>query len=624
LVSIQDADRTAIEGVLLQVSKLPPAEGNAYPDCYYTATISINQIVSGPSIPRKVILVLPGFISRKYAPEANYKVGDKVRATIVPFSSMPDKVRQTQQADEIEDVYLEFYFPEKIIAIQEFQNTTSSVPFADKSQQPEHPTNPQPLDLKAKSARQEQMQRDLQQINKLLAQHGGDWDKWYDSLKDFRSQYKKQVEENAQRWVGDSFFSAGQIEYGRIYSPEFVKSVVAFKNYLAARNVDLILARVPYKGEIVDDLFATVPADQVSNPYLLRLYKELLEADVEILTDIIPRAKVERLKYPLMYYYQDFAENHPAEGMSWVIADEFSKRLSRYNRIKSMPKNVFTLKPNRKDAPITDGWQNLKWPSGNLKFSTTDNVSFSTVLDDKGRTIELKKGLDSPILVLGSSFIAAPSLSQGATIPHYFAYLSGIIPDLFHRRDADFMMPRSIAREGDDFLQNRVVCLFPFVPWVANKALAQLPIFDPIKSAKTLLASYSGSSLLRTVAFPPDTPAKTFSYSPDGMLRIEPDNKNPETTVSIKVKVPDAIAAFPNFIVVTEFVNNDFASITVRYSEQTDTIKRGISLPNEEAFTFITKSDTVITIDLTTDKFRKNTISIKGFKFFGVKQPTKY
>src|SRR6185369_4581951 len=99
-----------------------------------------------------------------------------------------------------------------------------------------------------------------------------------------------QFEAKTRLWIGDSFFSAGDAGYGGVYKPEFVQSLIAFKNYLATRNVDLIVLRIPNKGEVVDDLFAPAPDDKVTNPYLLRLYKELLEADVEIITDIIPTA----------------------------------------------------------------------------------------------------------------------------------------------------------------------------------------------------------------------------------------------------------------------------------------------------------------------------------------------
>lgn len=614
-VSAQQANRTAIEGTLLQVSKLPRSEGNAYPDCYYTAIIDIKQIVSGRSIPKKIILVLPGFFSRQLAPEAKYKTGDKVRATVIPFASMPDKVRQTQQADEIEDVDLDFYFPEQIASVQEFQKVAISTPFATKNQKFDGSVKFQPIDFKARAARKEQMRDDLKEINSLLAKHGGNWDKWFNSLKGFRTKYKKQYDSKAQLWVGDSFFSAGHVPDDKVYSRDFVRTIIDLKKYLSDRNVDLILVRVPTKGEVSADLFATLPSDKIQNPYLLRLYKELLEADVEIVTDIIPKAKEVRLKYPLMYWYQDFSEIHPAEGIAWVIAEEFAKRVSRYDRFESMQKKVLTL---------TEATRNFKWPAGNPKFNPSEPVRFSAVTGDKESPLLLKQGLDSPVLMLGSSFIGFPSLAKGSSIPHYFAYLTGVAPDLLHRSGGDRTVLRNLAREGDDFLKNRSVCLFPFVPETAYTALASLPLFDPDKSTKTLLANYSGPAMQKVIEFSPSTAKGVFSYSSDGELHILPV-KSGGAAGNIRIKVPHSVSDFPYFTLEVEFTSKDLTDITVRYSGQTDrTMRSDTQIRNVEVFVFATKSSNSLDLNLLGNDGFVRPIAIKSITFSGVRQPMSY
>lgn len=615
-ISLEKTNWTVIEGTLSQVSKLPPAEENAYPDCYYTATMSIKQIISGQSIPKEISLVLPGFFSRQYAPESKYKTGDKIRAKVIPFASTPDKVRQTQQADEIEDVDLEFYFPEKINLIQDFQNIEAEVLFSGKAQKTEHGIKFQAIDLKAKDARQEQIKSDLEIINGLLAKHGGDWDSWYDSLKDLRSQYKQQYDAKAQRWIGNSFFTAGKNPDGKLYSPEFVKSIVAFKNYLSVRHVDLILVRVPHKGEIVDDLFLPVPSDHVSNPNLLRMYKELLEADVEIITDIVPRAKKERLKYPLMYWYQDFGEWHPAEGIAWVIGEEFAKRISRYSRVNLLKKNQFILKKASS--------REYKWPDGNTQFDPSEYVQFLVVQDGNGNPLGLKQGLDSPVLVLGSSFIVSPSRSQGGSIPQYLAYLTGVIPDILQRNEGDLMMPRSVAREGDVFLQSRSVCLFPFTPDMPYKALASLPIIDPDKSFKTSIVSYSGPAMREVINFSSNTPEGVFSYLNEGMLNIQP-NKGMGAAGSFSVKVPEAVSKFPYFILDIEFISSDRAEVIARYSGQEDSIKRSEGQSkNNEVFAFASKSSNLIELEIKGSAWLIKPVTIKSIKFYGVTQPSYY
>ena len=613
LTSVQPVGRTELEGTLVQVSQLPVAERSPYPDCYYTCTININQILSGRSIPAKVILVLPGFFSRQYAPEAKFKPGDKIRATVVPFASMPEKVKQIQQADETEDVTMEIYFPEKINLIQDFKNSGSPIPFAGAIANSAAPTV-QPLDLQAKTARKEQMLRDLEEINLLLLQHGGDWDEWYDSLKDFRAQYHKEFTSKTQRWVGDSFFSAGALGEGKIYNPEFIKSVVAFKNYLSARNVDLILVRVPMKGEIVDDMFANTPKDGISNPHLLRLYKELLEADVEIITDVIPAAKERRLKYPLMYWYQDFEELHPAEGIAWVIAEEFAKRITRYDRIRATAKTNLLLGKAQGD---------YSWPQGNNKYNTAEHVSFSSIAYNG--PLSLRRGTESPVLILGSSFIVTPSLEKGGSIPQYFAYLTGIVPDIFQRNEGDIMMPRSVIREGEDFLRKRRVCLFPFVPWLPYTPFVSVPMFDPDHSAKTLLTSYHGPALVKAIEFPPDTAKELVSFSSRGLLSIWPTNKKRDLPVHFKVTLPDSLAEYPYFVVTIAFGDADRTSVTVRYSDQTDLVKRSeMQSNNDEVFAFVSGADRSVTVNLIANRYYETPAQIKSIKIFGVTEPKYY
>lgn len=616
------ADRTVLEGRLLLVSKLPDAKKNPYPDCNYTAVIDVAQILEGKSTKKKLILVFPGFVSRQYAPEAHYKLGDKLRVTIVPFTSMPNRVRQTQLADEVEDFSLSIYYPEKVSLIKKINPVKTPVPFAEQEPRELNIRNGKAIDREARAARQRTIRQDLDEINRLLAKHGGDWDRWYDSLSSYRERYRARNAAWAKKWVGDSFFSAGEIDGNRVYAPSFVRSIIAFKNYLAARNVDLILVRVPKKGELVDDLFSEPPPDGVFNPYLLRMYKEMLEADVEIIADIIPKAKAARLRFPLMYWYQAFEEDHPAEGMARVIAEEISKRVNRYEAVRSQPRKVFSIKK----VPTQGGWLNFSWPNGNPKFNFEENVQISAVVDDQGKPVPLKQGTDSPILILGSSYISVPSMEQGSSIPHYFAYITGIVPDLVHRMEADFMMPRSIAHEGDDFLKNRSVCIFPFVPITAYRPLASLPILDPEKSSKTLISSHSGQTLHQLLSFRPGSSKEIYSYSPDDSLVIQPAKDGEIAKGSIDLKVPDSVRKFPHFIAEIEFDSKDRTLLVLNYSGQTDFLKRSdTQVKNKELFAFVTNvSVEDLNIRFVGSPNIHTPTVIKRINFYGVDKATFY
>lgn len=594
-----------LEGVLVQVSQLPPAQENAYPDCYYTAILDVDHIVSGRSISRKIILVLPGFFARQYAPEAGYKTGDKVRATVVPFASMPEKVRQTQQADDVEDVDLEFYFPVKVSPIQNFQDFTDAVPFDGQHVKSAERTQSKSPDPKASAARKEQMRHDLMEIEKLLADHGGNWGRWYESIRPFREQYKKAYDAKAQRWEGNSFFSAGNLDDGKIYSDAFVKSIVAFKNYLSERNVDLILVRVPNKGEIVDDVFVPGSGDKTTNPYILRLYKELLEADVEIVTNIIPEAKKNRLKYPLMYWYQDFGELHPAEGIAWVVAEELAKRVSRYDKIRGGSKIGFRKGETTTGTDLSEDSHPFLWPDGNVNFAPRDYVRFTSILNPDGTVVRPKQGKDSPVLVVGSSFIEYPSLRLGGNIPAYLAFLTGVVPDILYRSGSGVGIPRTIAREGDSFLANRSVCIFPIQPWILYDAFSTPPIVELSKSSKTPLASYAGDEMKKHLRLVRGTPDHAFIYSADGSLKVQPLTSDSRLGGKLELLLPHAVSDFPFFMIEIETQLGDAAVVSAKMGGQMDSIYKSYSQQNgKDVLIFKSGKDNVV--ELTFSNIRKD------------------
>lgn len=619
-----ETSETVIEGTIAQASHLPDPKTNPYPDCYYTVMVEASHIVAGRSVPQRFVLVLPGFFSRDYAPEAKLKKGDKIRATIVSFSSMPDSVKQIQQADEIEDLDVEFYFPAQIQAIQSFTTPQQEVQFAPKKQALKSSKSDSKIVMSKTSAmRKAQIAHDLAEIDALLKKHGGNWDKWYESLKPLREKYTAQQKLRAQKWIGDSFFSAGKVDNGNIYNANFTKSIVTFKDYLAAHNVDLILIRMPHKGEIVEDLFTDTPQDQIYNPYLLRMYKELLEADVEIITDVIPAAKAQRLKFPLMYWYQDFNEIHPAEGIAWVIAEELAKRIGRYDLARSLPSTDLNLRAQPHDV--------FKWPEGNTRFSSLQPAKYSAVFKKDSKPLAIGQSHNSQVLLIGSSIISTPSLYPGGSIPHYFAYMTGIIPDILFRAGGDSMVLRNVAREGDSFLNNRVVCLFPFVPATPYASFASLPLFDPDNSTKTLITSYSGPQMQSFVHFTPTSSAGRSSYSPDGILQMWPEKGKRGAEGILRIEVPGAVSKFPYFMLEIEFASKEITYLTTRYAQATDSIVRSDTQPNNiETFTFATDSTyTDINIDLVTGWIVPQSgvtppTSIKAIRFFGVNQPTRY
>ncbi|MBJ6801031.1 alginate O-acetyltransferase AlgX-related protein [Geomonas propionica] len=592
-----------VEGVLTQVSKLPKAETNPYPDCYYTAVIEIKNILSGRSVPKKAVLVLPGFFARQYAPEAHFKAGDMVRATVVPFASMPEKVRQTQQADEVEDTELELLSPQQITAIGAFTSAGQQPAFAVSPPAPRGAVTDKKRDNNAASERREQIKRDLNQINQLLEAHGGDWDKWYKSLEKHRNQYWQQFQSSPVKWIDDSFFGIGELPLDTAYSPDFVRSLVAFKNYLSARNVDLIVLRVPYKGEITDDLFSDLPAGEVPNPYLLRMYKELLEADVEIVTDIVPRAKASRFKFPLMYWYSDRSERHPAEGMAWVAAEALAERVKRYETIVAVPPAKLHLEKVSTGMDLNSFlWATEKcnpfWPKGNSKYKATDYVTFHGVYTDNQKPLGRKLGSDSPILVVGSSFTEYPSLKLGGNITSYLAYLTGVVPDMLYRAGSDASIPRMLAREGDSFLEKRAVCIFPMVPMITASALDLPPVVDPTKAARTSVASYAAETLVQSIKLRNAPKDAICTLSPSEGLTFKAREAKGREEAEFILQLP-TLDKYSFFIIELETKPGDAAIIKATHGSKVDMVHKSYSQPDKiDTLVFPVTSEDSVTFNI--------------------------
>ena len=617
-----DQKSSEIEGTLLLVSKLPPAAKSDYPDCYYTAMLRVERIISGQSIPQKVILVLPGFFSRKYAPESKFKVGDKLHATVVPFSTMPDSVKQTQQADDIDSPNLDFYYANKITQIQKFKIIDNSVPFAEmKVAQGENFIRP--VDVSANAARHETMRRDLDQINKMLADHGGDWDKWYDSLKDYRKHYDQLYKSKARKWVGNSFYSAGYGPEDPIYTKEFINSIIVLKNYLLKRNIDLILVRVPFKGEVSSDLFLPLPQDTAPNPQVLRMYKELIEADVEIVTDLLPRARNNRSKYPLMYWYQDFDDQHAAEGMSWTIAEALAERVKRYEAISKVNKIKYVRESISSEE---DKW---RWPSGNDRYNQGDYVTFSAIRNPDGTVPKLSQGKESPILFMGSSYMANPNSERGVSTPQYFSFLTGVPIDALLRMGADLSIFRALDREGDVFLKNRAVCIFQFGPYSsrgANGILLPPPVINPTSSSNVKIASYSGADLKNNIQIMQGTPSHVFTFSGDGNLIVKPADTGKDAYFvgdagTFRLMLPKQIGLYAHFVIELEFVTKRGSPIiTGTYGNQKDIIFRVTydpDAPNPSEYLTFDKGDQ-FSIDLHFDFVQNNAIPvIKAIRIYG-------
>ncbi|MBU5614590.1 hypothetical protein [Geomonas azotofigens] len=139
-----------------------------------------------------------------------------------------------------------------------------------------------------------------------------------------------------------------------------------------------------------------------------------------------------------------------------------------------------------------------------------------------------------------------------------------------------------------------------------------------------MVATYSGPEMQNAIQASYIPQGTTVSYS-DGALNITPATKDPSAKISIRVKVPEATLQYPYFVLEIQFANEDQIKIDLKYSGQSDSIKRSFpEVKNEAVFAFSTKSDQWIDIEFSRIDWIKTSSKIKGFNFYGVKQPTYY
>ncbi len=613
------SNQSVIVGTLVQVTRLPDPKRTPYADCLFTATFEAAGVVSGPTVEPRIILLLPGFLGRQYQKESSYTPSIRLKARVIPHASMPDRIQQIQQIDDSEEATLPRYYAA----------TTEVVTAFDEELQPTRARTRSdvltytPIDRRSPRARTERrrlVQHDLSVIKSLLQEHGGNWDRWYDETRACRQELAEAIREGRAGWLGDTYFAASSAASDRLYDPAFVHSLIAFRDYLENRHIDLIVLRIPMKGEVCADIFSRLPPGNTYNPRLLQFYADLLEADVEVVTDVIAEATHSRTNWPLMYWYQDPTEGHPAEGISWVIARSIAKRLSRYDLTETQQPMPFLL---RETSETNRNFRTVfVWPRGNPRFPAGAPVRYQTVMTRDRLPLPVTQANDSPVLMLGSSYIAGPNMAVGASVPHYLAYLTGHVPNIFCRYGSDDSIPRSLAREGDGFLTNRVVCVFPVHPIACYSPLTLPAAVDVDRVQKQELATYSGPALRQHLTPPAGLPIDVFTFNDLDGVAVRPANGSYGAAGLIALAVPDGIAAHRMFAIEIVFSSRDYTRLIGSYAGQTDRASRTTNMPQQNVYlVFKTTESRVVDLDFAQCISNANPTRVKQITVYGLIEP---
>jgi|GEM_PF-5331534 len=509
LVGSASASGTVVEGALTRVSKLPDPAKSDYKDCYFTSEFDVSNVVSGEMSTGTVVVIFPGFYERKLTSEAKYKVGDRLRARLIPFDALPQGKQFIQQVDELENFNSEIFFASESQAAGKQEVAGGSNPrkrvayvsgFAT-------PLNP-PLPREVVESRTEAMRRDLETATTKLngvEKHRATLSTEFDH--DWTERQKELVPVgNGYRWgeAGKGHFTLPE-KYNPFVEPEWNKAALpALKDlneYLAFHNIQLVVVVIPDMFQVASRVLMpqyAAYADQSS----LSAVKTLLENDIEAV-DVFDALVEEAKNYPFMFFYDKISDSHPEYGTVDVETTVLAPRLKRFERIapaESSPARFSLVDAKNPSCRV--------WPVNTGGHKQGEAVLAKKVLLD-GKEVSLVNKA-SPFMVIGNSFAGTPGWGAFSC---FVGMKTGVVP--YHCEIAggglSFVIPKRLLVNRDVLLRKKMLCLMPVgIGQLAGRWLN-------IKELDKQMGDQSSSRLVATI--PSDQLAKAFA--PNAQLRPE-------------------------------------------------------------------------------------------------------
>ncbi len=308
---------------------------------------------------------------------------------------------------------------------------------------------------------------ELERIGGRVESLGG-WKAWDDSLAAWREAIGAlPVVGKGRSGIEATLFHGGTIGFlGRglglrdaadVPAEPWEASAVAaareLSSQLAARGIDLIVVPVPCKLSIYPERSGSTPPAEVGVQYL-RLVSGLLSNQVQVLDLYSPFLERRFDRGEMLFYRTDDHWN----GRGIVLsASLIAERLSQYDAIaeaKGRPpvyerKSVTVKSWRGKLAEGTDQW----------KFPPEDNERFQIFNADGTLYAE---PLTAPVVVLGDSFALYQRFNGTATDvgPNLAYELNCPVQTLVNYGILAQQVPRLVARQGQDFLNNRVIVVW--------------------------------------------------------------------------------------------------------------------------------------------------------------------
>jgi hypothetical protein len=294
------------------------------------------------------------------------------------------------------------------------------------SPEPEDPREPEPRAVESRAAA---IQRDAAVIREQYRRAGG-WQKWERDTAPYRAALKAKAHLSKQSFGSHGAPIEGLREFplfetdprsflGYLWDPERLETfrrerpVLAARNWLAAKGIDLVFVPVPKMTEVYVEHFVDPwPPDGVIAPHVRRTLLELLEQDVETVDGF-------RVFRPVRdadpYYLYNTADSHWAPRGWRTMAKEVAGRIERYKfgararageRRTKVQTGPYKLRvfigryPG--EQPPQDGWDSLTDRQKSLaEQAQPKTADLVTPADDRASLIVPA----SPVMLIGDSFV---------------------------------------------------------------------------------------------------------------------------------------------------------------------------------------------------------------------------
>ena len=306
--------------------------------------------------------------------------------------------------------------------------------------------------------------------NELQQWGGGSWEKWAESLTDFRQDIEKQLKEHPAEIKGfegkDGFlFFRGSMEYltsGDLRKQENERdpypAIVDYKNQLEAKGIDFLLVIIPAKTEVFPDKIsdkAPNPDGPYVTPYSRKLMLELDEAGVKIV-DLLPAFIKAREQEDLIYMKQD---THWTDKGIQIAAKLIGDRIKQYSWYNEVSPNPISYKVKEVNFNRAGDIRGMLQEDEKIAYRPMSLIGHQ-VLNPDGSFYEDDES--SPIVVLGDSFCGVFQVEdpKHAGLSAHIAKEIGTPVDLMVAYGSGPGIRKRLSRRGSSVIQQKKLVIW--------------------------------------------------------------------------------------------------------------------------------------------------------------------